>query len=71
MQVALSYQTWQELKEALQQQVIEGLQSMGTATEYFSVLNPFLWNLSIHIYTSMHTYSLSPLPSVYMYFLHK
>lgn len=42
MQDALSYQTWQELKEALQQQVIEGLQSTGTATDHFSVLNPFL-----------------------------
>lgn len=71
MQVALSYQTWQQLKEALQQQVIEGLQTTGTATDYFSVLSPFLWNLWTHIYTSKHTYSLSPLPSVYMYFLRK
>lgn len=42
MQVALSYQTWQELKEALQQQVMERLQSVETATDYFSVLTPFL-----------------------------
>lgn len=38
MQVALSYQTWQELKEALQQQqVVEGLQGLETATDYFSI----------------------------------
>lgn len=64
MQVALSYQTWQELKEALQQKVMEGLQSMETATDYFSVLTPFLWNLWRHIHTCMHT-SLSPPLSVY------
>lgn len=62
MQVALSYQTWQELKEVLQQKVMEGLQSMETATDYFSVLTPFsLKPLKTHTHTCAH---LLPFPTL-------
>lgn len=54
MQVALSYQTWQELKEALQRHVREGFQSMETATDYFSGLIPFLCNLWRHTHKYVH-----------------